>query len=186
MLYVVLIDVHGLDVKLHLRGTKEKVLVSLAFTTTFILWVFELIQIKNRLYIDGIDGYIEYVTDVTNWFDIAGQVFMFAYCIMFFADVEDEYIRTSCYSIAAFFTNTRLLFHFQVFSTSFRFMLTILVNACMELFYFVFILYAFVSIFSLSDFLVNEDKKLSKTMASTYQLMFGENIGDLDEQKMPI
>lgn len=73
-------------------------------------------------------------------------------------------------------TNTRLLFHLSVFSNQFGMMLTIIVRACYDLINFMFILYFFVFIFGMCTFIVNDDHKITFSLASAYQLIFGENL----------
>ena len=76
-------------------------------------------------------------------------------------------------------TNCRLLFHLSVFSTTFRMMVNIVVKASYQLFDFLIILYMLVFIFGLCNFLLNDDQFIEESLASSYQLMFGENLEGL-------
>lgn len=65
--------------------------------------------------------------------------------------------------------------HLTVFSRKIRTMMTVIVSAIFDIIYFLFILYMFVMILALANFVVNGRKNLVVTIIEEYQLMFGEN-----------
>lgn len=136
---------------------------------TFVLWIYEFYQVRH------VHGF-EYITDVTNAFDLSGQICILTYCVMAIMGNGEGYTRQVWYSIGVFMTNTRLLFHLSVFSNQFGMMLTIIVRACWDLLNFMFILYMFVFIFGLCNYVVNDDITINLSLASAYQLLYGENL----------
>ena len=169
LIYVVIIDVHALHIKEHLWNIDTKVTVTVLLIMTFLLWLYEFYQVKH------VHG-LEYITDVTNCFDLCGQICVLGYCFMVLLDTGSTFQRQVWYSVGLFTTNTRLLFHLSVFSNQFGMMLTIIVRACYDLINFMFILYFFVFIFGMCNFVVNSDKTIGFSLASAYQLIFGENL----------
>lgn len=64
-----------------------------------------------------------------------------------------------------FMTNIRLMFHLTVFSTSFRVMITIIVNAFTQLKDFMIVLYSLTTIIAICKYTVNKDIRISPSFA---------------------
>lgn len=58
--------------------------------------------------------------------------------------------------------------HLTVFSKKIRTMMTVIVSAIVDIVYFLFILYMFVMILSLANYVVNGSKKLGVTIIEEY------------------
>lgn len=160
LIYVIILDAHGFHVKFHKWRAQEQQITTVIFFMTLILWYYEYLQIKN-------DSLLAYVRNVTNWFDFTGQICIILYCIFMYLNIgEKDYTRQTLYSVGIYMTNGRLLFHLSVFATQFRMMLNIVVKSSFQLLNFLIIIYMLVFVMALCNFLLNDDLRISDSIAS--------------------
>jgi hypothetical protein len=96
----------------------------------------------------------------------------------YFLDIEN-YLDLSAIAVIGIYTvvsNTRCMFHLTVFSPSFRAMMTVIVNAFIQLSSFLLILLMFVFILAISQYpFVDPQVGFFETIMKSYLIMFGEN-----------
>lgn len=80
-----------------------------------------------------------------------------------------------CYSV--FFTNMRLIYHISIFYKELRTMLMIISISIVGLFSFIIVLYGFLMVMALCQYVLIEDNSVDfySTLFSTYTVIFGEN-----------
>lgn len=141
------------------------------FTITFILWSYEATQAS-------FEGFKNYFISIENYFDISGLFFVDIQMICFLTFGQQDWINYIL-CLGVFLSNIRLMFHLSVFSSSFRTMLTVIVNAILQLSSFFLILLFFVLIVALTNYTINKEtletdpKPFFKTLIASYMLMFG-------------
>lgn len=139
------------------------------------------------------EGLYSYFSEIENYLDVVGQLFYIIYFIMQsesnkrYANGEEDtsdQAMLNLLSLSVLLLNLRMADHLAVFSKNIRTMMTVIFSAIHDIVYFLFILYMFIIILSISNFVVNgRDKQLFLTIIEEYQLMFGENAEAYDIYK---
>ena len=87
--------------------------------------------------------------------------------------MQNKYALDNILTLGVFLSNIRLMFHLSVFSSQFRSMLTVIVNAINQLAVFIVILFMFIGLMSVSSYTINEDDQFLDTIIANYMIMFG-------------
>jgi len=136
-----------------------------------LLFLFEMLQLK-------VEKVADYFSDEANILELFGYSLCMLYSVMVLKDDVtnlNKHRDMLCYSV--FFTNMRMVYHISIFYKDLRVMLMIIGSAILKLFSFIIVLYGFLMIMSLCQYVLIDDNSIDflATLFSTYTVMFGEN-----------
>lgn len=165
-LYVILIDFR---VPLHKNNESSPILDALIVLFVILLASYELTQAYFV-------GFAEYFLDIENYLDLSAIAVIGIYTVVNFMQLGTPTTRSNVLCLGVFLSNTRCMFHLTVFSPSFRAMMTVIVNAFIQLSSFLLILLMFVFILAISQYpFVDPQVGFFETIMKSYLIMFGEN-----------
>lgn len=132
----------------------------------------------------------EYLREISNYADMFGTVMILAYCSLKLQDpsgIKDQKYREKLLermiSCGSFICNIRLFFHLTVFSRELRQIVTVITQSIFQLKYFIFMLYFFVLIISISNYALQVQtpelyKSFGHVLTDQYNILY---IGTVDE-----